>query len=142
MNECYCEGVTVELTSEGLEWTFCGMSLQISRQGVSARMLMKNVREGVKAGMQLQFFPLVAFESDCGKTQKMASTLNALYRIDRHCTSDVLKLAALMDLRRELNWQGYPRSWLGDALARMVSRIPLGFWERLHRKTERLGVWI
>ncbi|KAK3270148.1 hypothetical protein CYMTET_21445 [Cymbomonas tetramitiformis] len=142
MNECYCEGVTVELTSEGLEWTFCGMSLQVSRQGVSARMLMKNVREGVKAGMQLQFFPLVAFESDCGKTQKMASTLNALYRIDRHCTSDVLKLAALMDLRRELNWQGYPRSWLGDALARMVSRIPLDFWERLHRKTERLGVWI
>ncbi|KAK3288226.1 hypothetical protein CYMTET_4282 [Cymbomonas tetramitiformis] len=137
--DCYPDGMTVEQTSEGLEWLFCGMRLKVTGGGAMAKMTMKNVEAGVRTGEQLQFFPMVSFWSDCGKVQKMAGGLNTLHRIERHCSSDLLKAAAVIDFLRELKWQGYPRGWLSDSLERMVARAPFGFWNRLLRNLERLG---
>ncbi|KAK3268594.1 hypothetical protein CYMTET_22910 [Cymbomonas tetramitiformis] len=94
--------LSVEQTSEGLSWVFCGMQLTVGVGGVDTRMTMKNVLAGVTAGEQLLFFPFVAFHSECGHVQKMASTLNALYRVERHCSNDGLKAAAVVDVLREL----------------------------------------
>ncbi|KAK3248054.1 hypothetical protein CYMTET_42466 [Cymbomonas tetramitiformis] len=80
LRDCYPDGVTVEQTSESLEWVFCGMKVCVSSSyGVSARMIMKNVEAGVGSGDAFVFFPMVAYSSACSKTQKMACTLNALY---------------------------------------------------------------
>jgi len=140
MTDCYPEGMTVELTSDSLEWLFCGMHLTVSGRGVSARVTMKNVEAGVRTGDQLMFYPLVSATSDCGHVQKVASLLNNLYRIERHCSDDWLKAAAVVDLRREMVWQGYTGKWMREALVRMVGRCPFGFWNRLHRSTERREV--
>ncbi|KAK3242376.1 hypothetical protein CYMTET_47928 [Cymbomonas tetramitiformis] len=95
VHDCYPEGMTVEQTSDGLEWTFCGMHLAVTAGGVSTRLLQKNVAAGVDGGSQLQFFPVVAFSSECPRGRKMASTLNLLYRVERHCTSDGLKVITI-----------------------------------------------
>ncbi|KAK3251403.1 hypothetical protein CYMTET_39258 [Cymbomonas tetramitiformis] len=137
VHECYPKGMTVEQTSDGLEWTFCGMKLTVRADGVSTQMLMRNVAAGVTGGVgerQLQFFPIVGFSSACPRAQKMASTLNVLYRIEGHCSDSELKAVAITDLARELLWQSYPEGWLFDALERMVSRVPFGFWNRLVRR--------
>ncbi|KAK3279444.1 hypothetical protein CYMTET_12675 [Cymbomonas tetramitiformis] len=47
VNCCYPDGVTVEQTSEGLSWVFCGMQLTVGAGGVDTRMTMKNVLAGV-----------------------------------------------------------------------------------------------
>ncbi|KAK3262517.1 hypothetical protein CYMTET_28635 [Cymbomonas tetramitiformis] len=140
VRDCYPEGMMVEQTSEGLEWTFCGMQLTVTAGGVCTRVLQKNVAAGVSSGDQLQFFPLVAYASDCPKARKMASTLNVLFRIERHSLGEGEKLAAIVDLARELQWQGYPEGWLHDALVGMVSRVPFGFWNSLVRRLSRGGV--
>ncbi|KAK3263052.1 hypothetical protein CYMTET_28123 [Cymbomonas tetramitiformis] len=137
VHDCYPEGMTVEQTSDGLEWTFCGMHLAVTAGGVSTRLLQKNVAAGVDGGSQLQFFPVVAFSSDCPRGRKMTSTLNLLYLVERHCTSDGLKVIAITDVAQELAWQGYPEGWLFDALERMVSRVPFGFWNRLVKRLAR-----
>lgn len=140
LSSCYPEGVSVEQTSETLVWTFCGMTLSIDGGGVAAKLFTKNVQAGVVSGDQLIFFPFVSYSSDCGRVQKMASTLNALYRVERHCTNDVLKAAAVIDVLRELRWQGYPRGWLFEGLERMAARTPPGFWHKLLRGLERAGL--
>ncbi|KAK3255687.1 hypothetical protein CYMTET_35143 [Cymbomonas tetramitiformis] len=137
VHDCYPAGMTVEQTSDGLEWTFCGMQLTVTADGVYTRLLQKNVAAGVDGNDQLQFFPVVAFSSACPRERKMASSLNLLYRVERHCTTDGLKLVAITDVARELAWQGYPEGWLFSALERMVSRIPFGFWNQLVRRLTR-----
>ncbi|KAK3232647.1 hypothetical protein CYMTET_57000 [Cymbomonas tetramitiformis] len=140
LHECYPQGMTVEQTSDGLAWTFCGMELTVTARGASTRMSTKNVAAGVSGGTGeaiLQFFPLVAYSSACPLAQKRAATVNVLYRIDAHCTEDRHRETAVMDLARELSWQGYPEGWLFDALERMVSRVPFGFWNGLVRRLAR-----
>ncbi|KAK3233812.1 hypothetical protein CYMTET_55923 [Cymbomonas tetramitiformis] len=136
LHSCYPEGMTVELTSDGLTWVFCGMQLTVGTGGVSAKMVTKNVQAGVAGREGFLFFPFVSYHSDCSRVQKMASTVNALYRVDRHCSTDGLKAAAIVDVLRELRWQGYPKGWLFEAMERMVSRTPLGFWHHLLRRLE------
>ncbi|KAK3269967.1 hypothetical protein CYMTET_21612 [Cymbomonas tetramitiformis] len=115
VRDCYPDGITVEQTSDGLSWIFCGMQLTVSQRGAVARLITKNVQAGIGTGDQLAFFP----------------------------TSDAQRAAAVIDVLRELKWQGYPRGWAGwlfEALVKMVARAPFGFWNRLRKALDRAGV--
>ncbi|KAK3260629.1 hypothetical protein CYMTET_30423 [Cymbomonas tetramitiformis] len=131
VHDRYPEVMTVEQTSGGLEWTFCEMHLAVTAGGVSTRLFQKNVAAGVDGGTQLQFFPVVAFSSDCPRGRNMASSLNLLYRVERHCTSYGLKVIVITDVAQELAWQGYPEAGC---------LMPLSGWCRGFRSAFGIGL--
>jgi hypothetical protein len=128
LTHCYPEGVTLEVTSEGDSWMFCGLELIVTSQeghsGISVRQTFNNTESGVvDSNMQRLFFPLSHCSSCTDPVHQQATIISTLYRIHHHtsCPEDMMR--AVAEGWRDMSAAGYTLSSLLRAVAVLAVRF-------------------
>ena len=144
VRDCYPEGVTLERTSEGDMWEFCGLLLTIEAggtgesSGVFVRQLHKNSEATaglVSRASDRLFFPMTHQSSFSHPLHMQSSIISLFYRIEQHTSRDYDMLISVVEACRDLHWAQRPRRQWWTALHILGERLG-GVWRLLYSYAE------
>jgi hypothetical protein len=140
--DCYPEEMTVESTSTGQSWEFCGLQLDVQWSGdrdrVVVRQLHKNVNLGVKLRDQRVFFPIAQTTSYAPVQQQLCTICSLMHRIQAHTSCPVGVMMSAMEGCMEMRWAGVTWETIVQSYVRLSTRYG-GIWQVLASTAELPG---